>query len=362
MMNISIEQDELQKLISRVIGAVSKRNTVPILGNVLLSATDALRATTTDLDMEISARADASVEKPGETTVNATLLAGIVAKLPKGSLVKLDLKDDILHIKAGRSNFKLQTLPVEDFPKFSGDDFQASLPFAGLELKNALDKTTWAVSRDETRYYLNGIAMQWRDGKANFIATDGHRLAWYHDGETAEFNDIIIPSSAAKQFISSLDEGEAVLNVSERSVRLTFGDVVISSKVIDGTYPDWKRVLPQNTPNSISLSSIDAKAAIERVSVVATERTKSVRFEVEAGELTLRVQDATGGSATEQITVSQSGDDVIVGLNSRYALDAFAQADKGDVTVHYGGAMDTLKVSYDKEPSLTAVVMPMRLN
>lgn len=310
--------------------------------------------------MEITARTIATVTEQCVTTVNAEMLNGIVGKLPKGSLVSLSELKGYLHIEAGRSKFKLATLPAEDFPVMADGNYTASLSLQGIELRNAIDKTSWASSTEETRYYLQGIAMQYRDGNANFVATDGHRLAWYVERDVPEFPGVIIPSATAKQFKALLGDGDATIDVSETKIRLTFGDLVVVSKVIDGTYPDWSRIIPNDNKNSITLASVDAKQAIERVSVVATERTKAVRFGVTGGELTLTVQDATGGSAQEVMTVKQDGIDADIGMNSKYALDAFAQADKGDVTIYYSSGLNPMLVKYDKEPGLTAVVMPMR--
>lgn len=360
-LSLEIEQSHLQTLLARVIGAVKSRNTIPILGNVKLTAVDnSLIAVATDLDLEVTAKQPAQVTTPGATTVNAAMLSGIVQKLPKGSLVSLNHDGDYLHVKAGRSNFKLATLPVEDFPVMASNEYESRLEFVGLEFKAALSKTIWAASTEETRYYLGGVLMQRNEGRATFTATDGHRLAHFKDGESPEFPDVIIPTSAIKQFIGSLDEGDAMLEVSETKVRLTHGDVVITSKVIDGTYPQWDRVVPKGNANSITLPSVDVKAAVERVSIVATDRTKAVRFTVKDGEVTLSVTDETGGSATETLAVEQVGEGVEIGFNSKYTLDAFAQADKGDVTIHYGDAMTPALVSYDKEPNLTVVTMPMR--
>lgn len=359
-MKLQIEQNHLQSLLAKVIGAVNKKNTIPILANVKLQATDTLQATSTDLDMEITARTIATVTEQGATTVPAEMFNGIVAKLPKGSLVSMSESKGYLYIEAGRSKFKLATLPASDFPAMANATYDATLNFNGYELRNAIEKTAWAASTDETRYFLQGIAMQYRDGKANFVATDGHRLAWYVDGDVSDFPSVIIPSATAKQFKTLLDDGAATIEVSETKIKLTFGDLSIVSKVIDGTYPDWTRIIPEKNANSITLASIDAKQAIERVTTVATDRTKAVRFGVLGGELTLTVQDATGGSATEVMTVEQVGNDADIGMNSKYALDAFAQADKGDVTIHYGSGMDPMLVKYEKEPGLTAVVMPMR--
>ena len=359
-MDLQIEQNHLQTLLARVIGAVKSRNTIPILGNVKLTATDALQAEATDLDLAVTAKQPAQVTTQGITTVNAQMLSSIVSKLPKGSLVSLNHDGQFLHIQSGRSKFNLATLPVEDFPVMASDEYQSRLEFYGIELQAALKKTAWAASTEETRYYLKGVAMQRRDGKANFIATDGHRLAWFTDGHVDEFPDVIIPNEAVKQFIGALSEGDAVLEVSETKIRLTHGDTVIVTKSVDGRFPEWSRVLPKNVPHKVTLPSVSAKEAIERVSVIATERTKAVRFAVADGEVTLSVTDATGGSATETLAVEQVGEGVEIGFNSKYTLDAFAQADKGDVTIHYGDAMSPALVSYDREPDLTVVVMPMR--
>ena len=359
-MRLEIEQSHLQTLLASVIGAVKSRQTIPILGNVKITATDTLQAVATDLDLEVTAKKPAQVATQGSTTVNAQMLSGIVSKLPKGSMVSLSIQGDYLHIQSGRSKFNLATLPVEDFPVMASDEYEARLDFNGLDLKAALSKTVWAASTEETRYYLQGVLMQRNDGRATFTATDGHRLAHFKDGHVPYFPEVIIPTSAVKQFTISLDDGDAVLEVSETKVRLTHGDVVIVSKVIDGTYPQWERVVPKGNTNSITLPSVDAKAAVERVSIVATERTKAVRFAVADGEVTLSVTDATGGSATETLAVEQVGEGVEIAFNSKYTLDAFAQADKGDVTIHYGDAMSPALVSYDREPDLTVVVMPMR--
>jgi len=359
-MNLTAEQNHLQSLLAKVIGVVNKRNTIPILSNVLLTATDKLKATATDLDTEVTASVLATVITPGETTVSAELLNGIVMKLPKGSLVTIEHDGQFLHVSAGRSKFKLATLNATDYPAMASSDYQSTIEFQGLELKNAIEKTAWAASTEETRYYLNGIAMQYVDGKANFIATDGHRLAWYVDGEAPTFPSVIVPSKTAKIFKDLLDAGTATVQVSETKVKLTFGDVSVVSKVIDGTYPDWGRIIPKDNANSVTMPSTDAKQAIERVIIVATERTKAVGLSIKGGELTFKVNDPTGGTAAETLATEQIGLDAELGVNSKYAIDAFAQADKGDVTIHYNGAIEAMLIKYDKEPKLTVVTMPMR--
>lgn len=360
-MKLTIEQHQLQTLLSRVTGAVAKRNTIPILGNVKMTATDVLSAEATDLDLSINAKQAATVTHQGATTVNAVMIAGIVGKLPKGSLVTLHHDGDYMHISSGRSKFKLSTLPAEDFPVMASENYEASISFDAEELKNAISKTSWAVSSDETRYYLNGILFRQSEGRATFTATDGHRLAHYKSSDSPEFPQVIIPAAAVKQFKDALGDGDAIVEVSQNKIRLTYDDVVITSKVVDGTYPQWERVVPSNLPNKVTTSSKDAADAIARVTTIATERTKAVKLTIGDG-ITFSVADPTGGTATETIDAEQDGVDVSIGLNSSYALSAFAQADKGGVTIAYGGGMDTVLVTYEKEPGLLAVVMPLRVN
>lgn len=359
-MKFQVEQQKLKQAVNRMAGVVSQRNTIPILGHVKIEVQDGkCIMTATDLDISIKESFSVNTRSDGATTVSAALLKAIVDKLPNDQ-VTIELADD-LRIKAGKSNFKLKTLPVDDFPAWGDSEYTTHFQVEADELANSIDRTIWAVSTEETRYYLNGIAMQHRDGKAVFVSTDGHRLARYISIEAPEFPSIIIPTKAAKQF-KSVIEGEAVtVSISDSKIKLASGGIEIVSKVIDGTFPDWTRVIPVGNPNAITASSLEVSSAVDRVALVATERTKAVKLTVRGDEAIFSVSDSIAGDARESVEVAKDGDDCEIGLNSKYALAAMAQAEKGSVTIRYRDSMSPLIAEYEKEPNLLCVIMPMRV-
>jgi len=358
-MKLTIEKRDLQTLATRAANVVQSRNTIPILGHVKLTASgNQLSAVSTTLDQQLETSAAANVERPGEVTVDAKLLADISKAIKDGALIECNLSDDVLHLKAGRAQYKLQTLPSEDFPMMRGDNFTSTFEVGGITLRNILDKTIWAASTEETRYYLQGVAMQQREGRSVFVSTDGHRLAKFDGPEVDAFPDVIIPAKAVHDFIRILDEGTATVSLSDTKVRIVVGDTAITTQVIDGTFPDYNRVIPTDHANEVTASSVALKEAISRVVLVATDRARAVRLSVSGGSLGIAV---TGqNEAEESIDVEQVGNDIEFGLNSKYGLDALNRADKGDVTIQYGSGMDSMLVRYASEPDLIAVLMPMR--
>lgn len=360
-MKFQAEQTKLKHTLSRISNVIESRNTIPILAHVKLEVSGSTATlTATDLDVKLKINIDVDGHKDGVTTVNAALLKALIEKLPPEKQITFTLDGD-LKVKSGNSNFKLKTLSADDYPDIDAGQFTSKIELSADEFKNAIDRTIWASSTEETRYYLNGIALQHKEGQAVFVSTDGHRLARYNSVDASQFPDIIIPSKTAKLLKGVLDGGEAVLEISDSKIRVSTKDTVITSKVIDGTYPDWSRIIPTSNHNSVTAKSAEVKEAIERVSVVSTERTKAVKLTVSGGVVAFDVQDPNMGDGHETVDVEQNGDDVVIGLNSKYALDAMAQADKGSVTVKYGGNTSPLLVEYDKEPGLLCVVMPMRV-
>jgi len=361
-MKLSIERRDLLALATRAANVVNSRNTIPILANVKLSARDGqLCAVSTTLDQQLETRVPARVDVEGEITVDAKLLADIAKAIKDGALIECDLSDYMLHLSAGRAKYKLQTLPVEDFPMMRADNFTTTFEVDATALRNMLEKTVWASSADEARYYLQGVAMQHRDGKAVFIATDGHRLARFIGPDLPAFPDVIIPSKAVAEFMRILDGETAEVSVSETKVRVVIGDTSITSKLIDGTYPDWTQVIPAPRPDYVTASSVDLKDAITRVVIVASDRVRAVKLSVAGGSLGIDVRDQNGHTAEERIDVEQVGADVVIGINSKYGLDALNRADKGDVTIQYGGSGEPMLVQYAEEPNLVAVIMPVRV-
>ncbi|WP_395681870.1 DNA polymerase III subunit beta [Inquilinus sp.] len=377
-MKLIIERAALLKGLSHVQSVVERRNTIPILSNILLRAeSGALRLTATDMDLEIVESVPAEIVAPGGTTAPAHTLYDIVRKLPDGSQVEIETNADggSLSLRAGRSNFRLGCLPVEDFPSMAGGDLTHRFTIATGDLRVMIDRTKFAISTEETRYYLNGIYLHAAKAEnvpvLRAVATDGHRLARIEmplpDGADG-IPGVIVPRKTVMELRKLLDEtGETVeVQLSETKTRFTLsgsaGDgVVLTSKLIDGTFPEYERVIPSGNDKILE---VDAKAfakAVDRVSTISTEKSRAVKLTIENGSLTLSASSAEQGSATEEIEVSYEAAKIEIGFNSRYLLDItqqiegdgarFAMADAGSPTI----VRDTA------DSSALYVLMPMRV-
>lgn len=363
-MKLTIEQQKLHALLSRVQNAVERRNTIPILGHVLLNASGAtLTATGTDLEVEVRSTAEAEVKYPGGCTVDISLLMPIVGKLPKGKEVILESDGLQLSIKSGSANLKLNCLPIDDFPSMASDEYAVTVRTSQEEVRRLFDLTAFAMSSEATRYYLNGVYLHSVDGKICAVSTDGHRLA--HAVSTVEFDfpSVIVPSKTVGLIRALLeDDGDVTLQATEgQKIQLDVGHSVITSKIIDGAFPDYTRVIPKSNENSVTFNAYEAKTAIGLVQLISQQKTRAVRLDIKDGSLGFYVQDQSAGEGCERVDAEISGEFVSIGVNGKYALDCLALADKGDVTIKYGGPLDTLLVTYDSEPDFLAVIMPMRV-
>ena len=300
-MKFSIERAALLKAVAQAQSVVERRNTIPILANVLIEAQDSdVRFRATDLDIEVVDRADAQVERAGATTVSAVLLHEIVRKLPDGSLVTLtdDGAKGRLTVEAGRSNFSLATLPKEDFPVMATSEYSSNFSAPAVVLRRLFDKSKFAISTEETRYYLNGVYMHISDsdgGKVlRCVATDGHRLARI-DAElpsgAAEMPGVIVPRKTVGELRKLLDDDEAkiAVSVSETKIRFATPDITLTSKVIDGTFPDYTRVIPQGNTRKLEVDAAEFAKAVDRVATVSSERSRAVKLTLAEDKLILSV-------------------------------------------------------------------------
>lgn len=362
-MRLNIEQPKLKALLDRVQGSVERRVTIPILGHVLLNAANStLTATGTDLDVEVRTTSDATVEQPGGCTVDISLLMPIIGKLQKGKLVTLESDGLQLSIKQGSANIKLNCLPIDDFPSMAGDEYECTFQTNQSELKRLFDLTAFAMSNEETRYYLNGVYLHSADGKVRAVSTDGHRLAQSDSGIAENVPGVIVPKKSVGLIRSLLDDGDVTVQISgNKKVRIDVGHSVIVSKVIDGTFPDYTRVIPKMHPNSVTFNAADAKSAIGLVQLVSLQKTRAVKLDIRDDKVAFFVQDVSTGEGHESVDAEIAGEFCAIGVNGKYALDCLALADKGEVTIHYGGSGDPMLVTYDTEPDFLAVMMPMRI-
>jgi DNA polymerase III subunit beta len=372
-MKVTVERAELLKSLSHVHRVVERRNTIPILANVLVRAEHAkLAFKATDLDLEVIETVAAEVGPGGVTTVPAHMFYEIVRKLPEGTQIVLEASGDraVMSIRAGRSRFTLQTLPESDFPDLAAGDLTHKFTLPAADLKRLIDKTQFAISTEETRYYLNGIYLHTAGaGKSlmlRAVATDGHRLAQFELAAPlgAEgMPGVIVPRKTVGEVQRLIDngEGEIAVELSQSKIRFSFGGVVLTSKLIDGTFPDYSRVIPAGNDKLLEVNKRDFEQAVDRVSTVASERGRAVKLALSAGRLVLSVTNPDSGSATEELEVGYDAEPIDIGFNSRYLLDIASQLE-GDTAVLKLADPGSPTLLSDKEAKgALYVLMPMRV-
>jgi DNA polymerase III subunit beta len=372
-MKVTVERAELLKSLGHVHRVVERRNTIPILANVLVRGEkSALHLKATDLDLEVIEQVAAEVAPAGSTTVPAHMFYEIVRKLPEGSQVVLESSSDraVLAIRAGRSRFTLQTLPESDFPDLAAGDMTHKFTLGAADLKQLIDKTQFAISTEETRYYLNGIYLHSAgSGKSNTlraVATDGHRLAQADlpmPAGASGMPGVIVPRKTVTEVQRLIEDSsaEVAIALSSAKIRFSIGDVVLTSKLIDGTFPDYQRVIPSGNDKVLSVDKKDFEAAVDRVSTVSSERGRAVKLSLTSGKLILSVTNPDSGSATEEIEVEYDSDPLDIGFNSRYLLDIANQLD-GEVAVLRLADPGSPTLIQDKDAKgALYVLMPMRV-
>jgi DNA polymerase-3 subunit beta len=372
-MKVTVERAALLRSLGHVHRVVERRTTIPILSNVLLRARDGgLQLKATDLDIEVTETIPAEVTTAGSTTVPAHVIYDIVRKLPEGAQVSLEIPGDggQMQIRSGRSRFMLQALPEGDFPDLAAGDLPHRFSLPAGDLKRLIDKTQFAISTEETRYYLNGIFFHTLDAGngpvLRAVATDGHRLARVEmpaPQGAQGMPGVIVPRKAVAEIQKLVENGEEAIEIelSSAKVRLTFGGVVLTSKLIDGTFPDYQRVIPQGNDKQLVVERADFAKAVDRVSTISSERGRAVKLALNEGRLMLSVNNPDSGSATEELEVDYDAPALDIGFNARYLLDITSQLD-GDTALFKlaDPGSPTLIQDRDGAPALY-VLMPMRV-
>lgn len=372
-MKISIERSTLLKAIGQAQSVVERRNTIPILANVLIEA-EGVEVTfrATDLDIEVIDRAEAQVERAGATTVSAVMLHEIVRKLPDGSLVTLtdDGASGRLTIEAGRSNFSLATLPKEDFPVMASSEYESNFSAPASVLRRLFDKSKFAISTEETRYYLNGVYMHVSTGDdgpvLRCVATDGHRLARI-DAPVPDGADgmpgVIVPRKTVNEMRKLLDNDEAMIavSVSETKIRFATPEITLTSKVIDGTFPDYTRVIPQGNTRKMEVDAAEFAKAVDRVATVSSERSRAVKLSIDEDRLVLSVNAPDSGAAEEELGVAYSDEHLEIGFNAKYLLEIASQVDRENAVFMFNSSGDPTLMREGNDTSAIYVVMPMRV-
>lgn len=373
-MRLTIERSALLKALNHVQSVVERRNTIPILSNVLVAAQgDSLRLTATDLDIEISESAPAEVERAGSTTAPANYLYDFVRKLPDGSAVKLDVSGDDprLFLSAGKSRLHLPILPAGDFPAMPSDGFETRFEIEPTELGRLIDKTRFAISTEETRYYLNGIFFHAVANGAGVpmlraVATDGHRLALadFAAPKGAQgMPGVIVPRKTINELKRLLDDAADMVEiaVSPQKIRFALGDAVLTSKLIDGSFPEYARVIPKGNAKKLKVDNKTFSEAVDRVATVSAERSRSVRLALEKDKVTLTVNNPDAGVATEDLPADYGDDSMEIGFNARYLLDVSQQIEGGEALFELADSGSPTLVRDEADENALYVLMPLRV-
>ena len=377
-MKLTIERAALLKALSHVQSVVERRTTIPILSNVLLRAEGAgsgpgkLALSATDMDLEIVERVPGRVERDGRTTAPAHTLYDVVRKLREGAQVELETLSERneMVLRSGRSTFTLACLPPEDYPVMSAGELPHHFTLSAAELRSLIDRTRFAISTEETRYYLNGIYLHATKNNEvpviRAVATDGHRLARVEitapEG-AAGMPGIIVPRKTVIELRKLVEEGEEEVQIAlgETKIRCAIGEAALTSKLIDGTFPDYDRVIPANNDKILEVECKEFAEAVDRVSTISTERSRAVKLAIEQGNLVVSATSPENGTALEELEVRYQSSPMEIGFNSRYLLDITEQIDGEYAQFKMSDAGSPTIVCDREDASALFVLMPMRV-
>ena len=370
-MQFTIERASLLRSLGHVQSVVERRNTIPILNNVLMEAGDGvIKLTATDMELAISESVEAEVGGKGAITAPAHTLYDIVRKLPDGAQVAVEAGDDQLVLHSGRSNFQLAALPPADFPALGDEELPHHFVLTASAARALIDQTRFAISTEETRYYLNGIYLHAtdRDGTPvlRAVATDGHRLARFDaalpDG-AADIPGVIVPRKMVNEWRKLIDETDCDIEIglSDAKIALAFDDTMLTSKLIDGTFPDYQRVVPEGNEKILEVDCRTFADAVDRVSTISTEKSRAVKLALGAGSMTLSATSIDQGRADEEIEVGYDADAMEIGFNSRYLLDIAERIQGEKASFRLGDGASAAIVSDVDDANALYVIMPMRV-
>lgn len=365
-MKFSAERETILAPLQAVIGVVERRQTMPILANVLVVGRgEQLAITATDLEVELVAKTNVNLQQAGEVTLPGRKFLDIVRALPDKAQVTVSIEAERATLRSGKSRFTLTTLPASEFPTIEDIRAQQSLKIAQPALKRLLDKTHFSMAQQDVRYYLNGMLLE-ADGKTlRTVATDGHRLAFCEaelEAAAASTQQVIVPRKGVLELQRLLSGDDNVeIAIGTNHVRAQIGEIRFTSKLIDGRFPEYGRVIPPNPSKRIAADRDTLRAALQRAAILSNEKYRGIRLAVKSGLLTLQSHNPEQEEAEEELEVNYSGDELEIGFNVNYLLDALAAIDGGEVELGLTDANSSCLLSAASTAHAKYVVMPMRL-
>lgn len=364
-MKFSVERSAILSPLQAVIGVVERRQTMPILTNVLISGRDdQLLITATDLEVELIAKAKVTLQQAGDITLPGRKLLDIVKALPEGAVITLTIEGDRATVRSGKSRFTLTTLPATEFPSVEDIKAQQTITLPQVTLKRLLDKTHFSMAQQDVRYYLNGMLLELAPNLIRTVATDGHRLAYYEaqlDGVNTTSQQVIVPRKGVLELQRLLGDGNLELAIGINHIRADIGEIRFTSKLIDGRFPEYARVIPESPPKQVKADRELLRASLQRAAILSNEKYRGIRLCVRTNTLVLQSHNPEQEEAEEEVEVAYIGEEVEIGFNVNYLLDALAAVEGDEVNVGLTDANQSCLVSSPTEPAAKYVVMPMRL-
>lgn len=368
-MKFSIQRENLLKPLQTIVGVVERRQTLPVLSNILVGITnDQLSMTATDLEVEMIAKVNLDKAEPGDITIPARKIVDICRALPEGAMVNvaLDEEKQRVTVQSGRSRFNLTTLPINDFPSVDEITSQFEFNLPQNVFKHLIDKTNFAMAQQDVRYYLNGLLLEISQGMVRSVATDGHRLAMCAhecDVKPSDTLQIIIPRKGVTELVKLLDDSDeqVQVQVSANHIKIKLHEYIFTSKLIDGRFPDYERVIPKNSDKHVLADKETLRQALVRTSILSNEKYRGIRIRLSNGLLQAQANNPEMEEAEEEIEVDYNGSELEIGFNVSYLLDALAAITENTVTLDLGDSNSSCVIRPNREDSCTYVIMPMRL-
>ncbi|MEM7430452.1 MAG: DNA polymerase III subunit beta [Pseudomonadota bacterium] len=364
-MKFAAPRDVLLKPLQAVIGVVERRQTMPILANVLLVAKNGeLAITATDLEVELVASTDANVESGGEITVSGRKLLDICRALPDGADIDISLSGEKLNVRSGRSKFTLATLPAAEFPSVDDIKAEQQIEVSQAVLGRLIEKTHFSMAQQDVRYYLNGMLLETGGKHLRAVATDGHRLALCEaevDGGLSE-QQVIVPRKGVLELQRLMDgEGDLTIELGANHIRIALGGIRFTSKLIDGRFPEYDRVIPKDSSNELTADKALLRGALQRTAILSNEKYRGIRLIIRDSGVVIQAHNPEQEEAEEELEVNYSGEDIEIGFNVNYLLDALGAVDSDEVALSVLDSNSSCLIRQPGNNDGKFVVMPMRL-
>lgn len=366
-MKFTVDRETLLKPLQQVIGVVERRQTLPVLGNLLMVASDnGLMITATDLEVEIQSRVDVAIDEPGEITLPARKLVDICKALPENASIQFNIKDQKAQIRSGKSRFTLATLPAADFPLVENIKGDCSFAIAQNKLKELIERTQFSMAQQDVRYYLNGLMLEIAKGRLRAVATDGHRLALCDmpvNIDTKEVRQVIVPRKGIQELMRLLESGDkpVQVDVGINHIGVSNADIRFTSKLVDGRFPDYDRVVPKGGDKLVLADRELLRQALSRTSILSNEKYRGIRLNLEKNLIKIQAHNPEQEEADEEFEVDYKGGGLEIGFNVTYLLDVLSSVRSDNIEITLSDSNSSCLMREPGTEQYRYVVMPMRL-